>query len=125
MGVCFWYNTHMEDSTIFLVMWDMYGIESVVDLTVMEKEMIWNTLLESETKSYSNEINQRVTRMMLRARLNPERNYEIYTIHVTPDVTKDKLTQMFLDSPQNAANLIRERGEKIYSNRTAKKQQIV
>jgi hypothetical protein len=53
----------------------------------------------------------------LRARFNPQRNYEIYIITATPGIDEDDIRDMFEHHPQTAADLIRERGHQYYSDR--------
>ena len=55
--------------------------------------------------------------LILRARANPQRNYEIYTVQVEPDVSLEDIQNMFKASPQEIVDLIRARGHKIYSDR--------
>jgi hypothetical protein len=60
----------------------------------------------------------------LRARLNSQRHYEIYAIGVDGSITKEDLVEMFKTDPQYAADLIRARGEQLYSDRRSDKEKI-
>ena len=60
----------------------------------------------------------------MRARTNTQRCYEIYAIGVDGSITQDDIAAMFKTDPQYAADLIRERGEKIYSDRRTQKDAI-
>jgi len=60
----------------------------------------------------------------LRARANSQRHYEVYSVHVDEGITKNDIVDMFNDSPQAMADLIRERGNKIYSDRIEKQRAI-
>jgi chromosome segregation and condensation protein ScpB len=53
----------------------------------------------------------------LRARSNTQRHYEIYLVNATEGITADDIREMFERNPQTAADLIRERGHKYYSDR--------
>lgn len=98
----------------FILMWDMYGLETIIDVTEMEQNAIISGL-KGEKVQQSNPLQH----MILRAKFNSQRCYEIYSI-VTLDIDKDDFTNLFKDSPQMIVNLIRERGTKIYSDRQTK-----
>ena len=91
----------------------MLGLEAVIDIGALEKENTWN-LLQDKPK---NNINQIVNAVMLRARYNSQRHYEVYTVTTSGNITEQDLRTMFEDNPQQAAELIRERGNKVYSDR--------
>jgi hypothetical protein len=61
----------------------------------------------------------------LRARYNSQRCYEIYAIGVDGTITQEDIQDMFRTDPQYTADLIRARGEKIYSDRRSRKDAIV
>jgi hypothetical protein len=42
-----------------------------------------------------------------------------------PEITKETLEQMFKDTPQAAADMIRERGHKIWSDRSTAGNQVI
>lgn len=101
-------------SNVFLLSWDCEGLEACINVSNAEKAIMWSTL-KGEQPDYK--IGNIVSMMMLRARANPQRHYEIYTIHVDETISEKDLRQMFDDSPQTAVDLIRERGNKIFSDR--------
>jgi hypothetical protein len=53
----------------------------------------------------------------LRGRYNNQRHYELYAIDCEKNITKKDIEQMFEDDPQSAADLIRERGVRVFSDR--------
>lgn len=97
---------------VFLLSWDCYGLEYIEDITAHERKVLWSTLKGEEVR-----LPLSLNALVLRARYNPQRFYEIYTITTTEDITKDDLVTAFEDNPQCAAEMIRERGRKIYSDR--------
>ena len=119
----------------FIVSWDMTGLEAVVDVTEslrmandFERESIFMRIKDphNEPKNKSlNDINQVAHMMMLRARANSQRHYEIYILKTTESITKEDLERMFEDSPQSIVDLIRERGDKLYSDRVNKRTQVI
>ena len=97
----------------FLVMWCNEGLECVVDLTEDEKNRTWSVLKGKPPVSQLPSIHH----LILRARYNTQRHYEIYTVEATESITADDIRDMFEGSPQTAADTIRERGNCLHSDR--------
>jgi hypothetical protein len=96
-----------------LLVWDCLGLEYSCNLTNYEKDIMWSTLKgEKPTVRIPG-----LDILILRARANPQRNYEIYTVTVEPDVSLEDIEQMFKDTPQAIVDLVRARGHKLYSDR--------
>lgn len=103
-------------SELFLVSWDCTGLEACINVTEYEKAEMWARLSDTEPPVG---IGKAVQHLMLRARVNPQRHYEIYTFNVAAGITKEDIREMFNNAPQAAADLIRDRGRKIYSDRVS------
>lgn len=121
---------------LFLLSWDQTGLESVIDLTVLEtlreleeKERVVAILSDPDARdpgnSQGNMLNQIVQHILLRARVNSQRHYEVYTIQTNASVSERDLWDMFNNDPQHAAELIRERGNQLYSDRVNQKTQLI
>jgi hypothetical protein len=67
-----------------------------------------------------NPLNQMIQNMMLRARVNSQRHYELYAIDCDNSIDKTDIEQMFETDPQSAADLFRSRGHRLYSDRAEK-----
>lgn len=104
----------MNDGSLFLLSWDIHGLEACVDLTEIDKHNMWATLSDGKTSTEATQIFQS---LMLRARSNPQRHYEIYSVWVAEGINESTLRQQFEEMPQQMADLIRERGTKLYSDR--------
>jgi hypothetical protein len=63
--------------------------------------------------------------LILRARSNPQRHYEIYTITVEPDISLKDIEDMFKDTPQAIVDLIRQRGHRLYSDRAYAQENVI
>lgn len=74
---------------------------------------MWATLSNAKPPN----LNSLVQTLLWRARMNTQRRYEIYTVGVASSVTEKQLLDMFELNPQGMAELVRERGTKIYSDR--------
>lgn len=103
---------HTQPHTLLLV-WDCLGLEYSCDLTNYEKDLMWSTLKGTQPTVRIPGLDI----LILRARANPQRNYEIYTVTVDPDVSLKDIQAMFNDSPQEIVDLVRDRGNKLYSDR--------
>ena len=105
----------------FIFAWDMYGIESIVPITQYEnidKENIMRLLKEEDRMQ--NPLDGIVRSLVLRAQMNSQRNYEIYAVDCSPEMDLNFWSNMWSDNPQGTADILRERGHKIYSNRETK-----
>jgi hypothetical protein len=109
----------MNGNSKFLAMWDCNGLECLFDITDLEGDAMMAGLKNETFRMPFN-----LTMLMMRARFNTQRSYEIYIFEVEGTVSKDEMIGMFEDNPQYFAELIREKGNKIYSDYTSKKRVI-
>jgi hypothetical protein len=103
----------------FIVSWDHLGLEAIVPIDGdAYSEDMHSMLADSydERRSYLRKLNSAIQSLVLRARMNPQRNYEIYSIS-TDGIDEIRLRSFFKSDPQTIAGIIREKGEKIYSDR--------
>ena len=110
----------MEDN-LFIVVWDMTGLESIIDVHELQSEDVMRRLRDEK----GSKLGQTLFYLTLRARANTHRHYEIYSIHTNPGIDRLTLADMFHANPQAAAELIREHGVKIYSDRASDKVQVI
>jgi hypothetical protein len=104
----------------YLAMWDMYGLECLFNVTEWHKKTTWSLLTDKDQPNAPN-----INMMMLRARMNSQRCYEIYTFNATAGLTEEMLRQAFTDNPQGIVDLIRNQGNKIYSDRSETHKQVI
>lgn len=102
----------------FIVMWDMYGLESIVNVSEGERWAVVSAL-KGEKIQWSNPIQY----MILRARFNSQRHYEIYVFE--SEIDKDELIKLFKDNPQLMADTIRRIGQQLYSDRVVEKRKVI
>lgn len=100
----------------FLAMWDCNGLECLFDITDLEHDAMISGLKNEAFKTPFN-----LTMMMMRARFNNQRSYEIYTFETESDIDYDSIKDMFEHTPQTIVNAIRKNGNKIYSDYSPKK----
>ena len=105
----------------FVVMWDCNGLEVVADITEDEQTRVWAALKGQEVQSRLPNINH----LMLRARYNSQRNYEIYVVEATEGITAKDIEDMFEASPQAGADTIRRLGHRVWGERLKLKQRAI
>lgn len=106
-----WNEEEAGRNGIFAIMWDCYGLEAVVKIPDPADTTF--ALLQNKKPPDLPNLNM----WALRARFNPERNYEIYVITATPGIEVDDIRKMFEANPQSAADTIRRIGDKFVSHR--------
>jgi len=97
----------------FVVMWDNTGLEYIGDITQDEVNRSWSALQGRPAGSSLPNLNH----LILRARYNPQRHYEIYQVEATNGITADDIQEMFTANPQTAADTIRRLGHCYFSDR--------
>jgi len=109
-------------------MWDMTGLESLINVTAImvthdrwEKDNVWRILQEKQTDKKPPHVP--LERLILRAKVNSQRQYEIYMFE--SEFTEVDIKQMFEDNPQLIVDTIRQVGHKFYSDRATMKPQVI
>ena len=117
-----------KKTTRFVAMWDMNGLECLLNVTQIEKEHkqwekenIFRILKEQNTAVKPAHVP--LDMMILRAKVNSQRHYEIYAFD--SELSEQDIRETFEDSPQVMADAIRNVGYKFYSDRATKKAVIV
>jgi hypothetical protein len=129
-------NMAKRKHNVYLLSWDMTGLETILDLTMLEKlhaeeeklrlvQILGDPDLKDPGNATLASVNRAVGSIMMRARANSQRHYEIYTIQTDPSVSEGDMWELFNSDPQHAAELIRERGNKLYSDRAEKRTQVI
>lgn len=108
-----WDDEEAEDirNGMFAIMWDCYGLEAVA--RIPDPADTTFAVLANQPPPKMPNINM----WELRARLNPQRNYEIYLITAQPGITEQHIRDMFEADPQGSADTIRRIGQKFASHR--------
>lgn len=107
----------MSNGNIFLLSWDMQGLEACINISDIDKQATWAVLQDQKP---NHKLSTIVNGVMLRARYNSQRHYEVYTVTMDSSITVDDVREMFEANPQGMADLIRDRGNKMYSDRIDK-----
>ena len=103
----------------FIFAWDCYGIEAIVPISKYEHIDRDNTIrILSEQPTRSNPMDAIVRNLVMRAQVNPQRNYEIYAIDCDASLDEEFWQKQWEEYPQETAEVIRERGHQLYSDRS-------
>jgi hypothetical protein len=107
----------------FVAMWCNEGLEVIYDLDPAhaeiekwEKDNLFAMIKEEEHKPRPRPIP--LNQMIIRARMNSQRSYEIYEFKSTFDI--DEVKELFKTKPQLIVESIRENGYKVYSDYSSK-----
>jgi hypothetical protein len=106
----------------FLIMWCNEGLECCIDVTEDQQRRMWEQL-KGELVSESAIPN--LNHIMLRARFNSQRHYEIYTCEAVDGITAEDIKEMFEASPQIAADTIRRLGHCLHSDRAERHKVLI
>jgi hypothetical protein len=107
-------------------MWDNYGLESVIDITQYEliNDEVLLDMIKTGKPGKKDKFTGIFQSLLIRAQVNAHRNYELYAFQTTEEVSTEDIKNMFKSQPQISAELIRQNGVKIYSNRATQKSVI-
>lgn len=100
-------------------MWDLYGLECLINVTEWEHKRTIAILKEEKLTGYPN-----LNMLILRAKFNSQRHYEIYSFQST-DLSRKDIQHQFKNNPQFIVDMIRTQGEKIYSDRVPTHKQVI
>jgi len=100
----------MTKTRVYICMWDERGFETIKDCTSWERESLLNTIAGKELKPAP--VNLQA--MMMRARFNPQRHYEIWTFNTVEELDEETLWRYAEDNPQALVDMIRDRGKRLY-----------
>ena len=102
----------------YLIYWCNEGLESVVPVSQYEEIDVANTFrILADKDPMRNPVNTIIQGMLLRARCNTQRHYELYAIEADPGISGQDIESMFRANPQSSADTIRRIGVKLWSDR--------
>ena len=112
----------------YLAMWDMLGLECLYDVDYhmnryneWERQKVVAILKEERIPAMPTGIPLQM--LILRARANSQRAYEIYEFNST--VKYDELKEAFNDNPQPIVEWIRENGKQVYSDYVKQERKMI
>ena len=112
----------------YLAMWDMLGLECLFDVDLhmnqyhaWEKQKVVSILKEERIPERPKGIPLQM--LILRAKVNSQRAYEIYEFNST--LKYDELKTAFEVDPQPIVAWIRENGKKVYSDYVKQERKMI
>ena len=122
------YSSKKNKAKHYLAMWDMQGLECLFDVDLhmnkyneWEKQKVVSILKEEQVPIQPQGIPLQM--LILRARANSQRTYEIYEFNST--VKYDELKEAFNDNPQPIVEWIRENGKQVYSDYVKQERKMI
>lgn len=110
----------------YLIYWSSEGLESVTPIGQYEQIDMDNTFrILQDQDPVRNPVNTIIQTMILRARFNSHRHYELYAITAVDGIVGPDIEHMFEIDPNQAAQVIRNIGIKLYSDRANKKKTVI
>ena len=103
-------------------MWCNEGRECCIDVTADQQRRMWQTL---KGEPVSETAIPNYQHLLLRARVNSQRHYEIYSVEATDGITAEDICEMFEADPQGAADTIRRLGHCMHSDRATKDRVLI
>jgi hypothetical protein len=94
----------------FLISWCSDGLEAIINVSEKEREAIIN-VLKDEPVEWKNPIMY----LILRARFNSQRHYEIYSFE--SELDQEQIIELFDNEPQTIVDAIRRVGTCLYDDR--------
>ncbi len=95
---------------VYICMWDCNGFEVIKDCSSWERQSLLYTIAGKELTKPPVSLQA----MTMRARFNPQRNYEIWTFNTEESLDEDTLWSYAEDNPQGLVDMIRDRGKRLY-----------
>ena len=100
--------TVSEPGHLIFVAWNMQGLQICEDLTQAEKNHLFDLIKGSS--NYESWLKHLIMCAHIQAQGNSHKNYEIYTITLSPGLTVDDLVLAFEHNSQYIINWIRQQG---------------
>lgn len=98
--------------TKWIVLFDNEGVDTLIPWSDIEEDRIMTKLSGGELTSQNPQ--HIISRTMMRAQLNPQRNPEVWAYNTAGDMDVDEMRQLWIDSPQYMADLIRTKGDQLF-----------
>lgn len=105
-----------EESKLWLAFWCCEGLEAMISVSeyMDRSKQELSEKIKTGTESRRNaesELNHVINGMQIRARMNGNRNYELYTFNANASMTQAQLREWFECAPQLAVDWIRKNGK--------------
>lgn len=101
----------------YIFAWDMHGIENIIPITEYEGWDKMNTMRALKGEALQrNPVNDIVRNLVMRARYNTHRNYEIYAVDCSEEMNENYWRDLWSENPQVCADTIRQKGIELFTH---------
>jgi len=100
---------------LYIAMWDRDGLEYLFNLSQWDRKRVLAELTGVSLPPQEKPAHP--GHLVMRARVNSQRHYEMYTFTVDNNIDEGTLRQAFIDNPQPIVDHIRVNGSCIHSDR--------
>jgi len=113
----------------YLVSWDCHGVETFVNITDWHPDRwaeanLFDSIREGKIQSKAFPVN--VSALLLRARFNTQRNYEVYVFTADDTVEESEIKLWFEQDPQAFVDWVRENhSSKLWDDRARPKDRVI
>ena len=102
----------MTKTRKYVASWDCLGFECLIDVTDWEQQYLMETMRGDLSLDEMPSCPAPIEVMMIRARMNPQRDPEIWTF--TSAIPKETLDTLMEDEPQLLVDAVRSTGTSIF-----------
>ena len=106
---------------LYLAMWDCNGLEFIFNVSEWDRAKVWADVAGTPPPPPPPPLQT----LLLRARYNMQRHYEIYTFTAGSSLSTEDMKEAFDSTPQAMVDLIRSRGNCLHSDRVTEPPLIV
>ena len=97
----------------YLIAWNSEGeLECLLEINAMAHQDTIERL--AGQRRGRSQVDQTISMMIMRARVNAQRDIEVYLIETDSDISTSDMEEWFNSDPQGLVNLVRERGTHLY-----------
>ncbi len=108
----------------WVVLFDSEGLDSLVPWDDLTEELVMAKLSGTATVGMQRPVNV-ISRIMMRAQLNPQRSPEVWSYSTADDMDVNEMQQLWINTPQGMADLIRSKGNQLFGSKPGTKKSPV
>jgi hypothetical protein len=99
--------------TKWIVLFDNEGVDTLIPWSDVQEDIIIKKLSGENLNGHQSPVSI-ISRTIMRAQVNPQRNPEVWSYSTSSDMEVDEMRQLWVDSPQYMADLIRTKGDQLF-----------
>lgn len=104
----------MLDGKQWMISWDINGIEAIVDIGDMIEQEAHDLMVYDHRKNET--VSSLYHKFQIRARFNPERCLQVWTLRTSEEVDKESLEHLAKFDPNFLIELVKKHGVKLFGD---------